>query len=172
MTASLLLLELTTAKGAAPKGDCTIPGFLEHIAVESFSWNVKTSTTEKAKDSPNVATQPSELQLNKHFDSASSALCKMMETNTPFSKATLRFIDPSTGSGQGSTGKFDSVLEIELSDGFVEKISVSASDNGKSVAVTESISLSFRSAVTLSYRTYDAASKSRNKPITSRIDLF
>lgn len=170
MTVSLLLLEMATAKGAAPKGDCTIPGFLEHIAVESFSWNVKTATTEKSKDSPNVAVQPSELRLNKHFDSASSALCKMMETNTPFTKATLRFIDPSTGSA--NNGKFDSVLEIELTDGYVERISVSASDNGKSVAVTESISLSFRSAVTLTYRAYDASSRSRNKPITANIPLF
>lgn len=165
MSVSLFLLEITSPK--AVFGDATIDGFIGQITVETFAWGVHAKTVEKPNSEPRTTVEPKTLSLTKHFDRSSVVLCQMMEGDEPF-KATLRFIDPTTKTkGQN---KFDSVLEIELVGCHIENIALSADDSGKSVSVTERLTISFEESVTFHYRSYDSSTRSRPKAMTTRVE--
>lgn len=162
MSVSLILLEILNPKEVL--GEATIGGFSGQIAVESFSWGVEAETVEKPKSLPHTTVKPKTLSITKKFDRSSTVLCQMMDGDKPFS-ATLRFIDPTTMSKGQS--KFDSILEISMVDCHIENISLSADDSGKSVSVTERLTLSFEKTITFHYRSYDPTTRSRTKAMTA-----
>lgn len=165
MPASLLLLELETL-GMPPQGDCNIPGFENHIVLNSIRWSLSATTAEEAKDiKEQITLKPRGVTVTKTFDRSSTALCNLMmqerSKGPHFKTATLRFIDPNTGSAQGSGAKYDSVMEIKLVNGNIDKLSVSVSDGSKSVAVTETVELSFETSISVSYSAYNAQKRFR-----------
>lgn len=166
MPASLLLLELET-KSLAPKGDCTIPGFEGHIVLESFRWTISASTPEKVggKPVPRVI-KPGKVTLSKPYDRSSTGIAKLMERSTKdphFLRATLKFVDPHSHSGN-SNAKLETIMTLELTDGFVEEISLKASESDKSIAVSEDITLSFDTCISISYNTPSAGGKTQASP--------
>lgn len=169
MTVSLILLEIHGQKDLA--GDVTVEGFVGHMAIESFEWSVRAETVETARAAPKTTVKTQMLSLRKQFDSASTALCQLMEGDKSFN-ATLRCVDPSTRGKGGSAGQatFDSVLEIELVDCHIESIALRADDSGTAVSMSEDIELSFEKSITFNYRSYDPAQQIRNRAVTARID--
>jgi hypothetical protein len=84
----------------------------------------------------------------------------MMNSDTKFIKANLKFIDPSSGSVGGVNSKFSSIMEMELMDGHIESISVRASESGKAIEMVEEVVLSFHHVI-VNYHAYDRAKKTR-----------
>jgi len=171
MTVSLILLEILPATGPAVTGDSTVASYPGHIAIESFSWGVK-SVPRKGSGTNNLAAivKPQTLSLKKQFDRASTVLYTMMESDDAF-KATLRFIDPSTSSksATGSSSQVDSVLEIALKGCHIESIGLNVDDSGKTVSASETVVLSFEESAMLSYRMYDASSRTRTKAMSASV---
>ena len=161
MPASLLLLELETL-GMPPQGDCIIPGFENHIVLNSIRWNIAPSTAAEAADKNQQRTlKAGNVTVSKIFDRSSTALCNLMKQQRTkdrpyhFKTATLRFVDPNTGARAGSGDKFDSVMEMKLVNGWIEKVTVNVADGSKSVAVRETIELSFEGSISISYSAYN-----------------
>lgn len=149
-----------------PQGDCNIPGFENHIVLNSIRWSITAPTEQKmGEKKAQVTLKPRGVTVTKIFDRSSTALCTLMTQNRHkgphFKTATLRFIDPNTGSATRSGDKFDSVMEMKLVNGNIEKISVSVADGARSVAVTETIDLSFETAISVSYSAYDPQKRLR-----------
>jgi type VI protein secretion system component Hcp len=155
MSTSLLLLELPGVTG-----DCSIVGFSGHIALESFSWGLHADSTksdakgEKAK----ISVKFEKLQFSKYYDSASIQLCNLMNSDTKIEKGVvLKFVDPTSA---GSNSKFESIMEMELKEVYIESISLRASESGKAISVTEDVVMSFHE-VALRYYAYDPVKKTR-----------
>lgn len=166
MAVSLILLEIPSVTG-----DSTIGSYRGMIVVESFSWGVGAELVAQVKGEQRTAIKAKVFRFKKQFDRASTVLYTMMNSDKKF-EATLRFIDPSTTTKSGSMGgaKIDAMLEIQLQRCRLTSISLSASDSGKAVSVSEDIELSFKE-LSISYRRYDQASHTRVAAITSQIEL-
>jgi type VI protein secretion system component Hcp len=167
MSTSLLLLEFIPKSGVI-KGDCTIVGYEGHITLQSFSWGVK-AEDKKDKNSPKgeflTIHKLDNLTVSKYCDGASVPMINMMNADTEFIRAVLRYVDPSSNpTGGASAGsEFDPILEIEMLKGYIESISIEASDSGKSISLVEKLSLKFNQ-VKLQYYAFDPKSKTRTKP--------
>ena len=156
MSVSLILLEIVNADA---KGDVTVTGAADQIAVESFSWGVGAEVTDKTGSDPKPNIKPQNLQLKKQFDGATTSLSTLMQKDDSFD-AVLRFIDPSS-QASGNPPKYESVLEIELKQCHIESITLGASETGKSINLSESIVISFEQSITFSYRTYSPITRRR-----------
>ncbi|MDP9901043.1 type VI secretion system tube protein Hcp [Variovorax ginsengisoli] len=160
MAVSLMLLEI---KGAP--GEAQVAGYRDHIVVESFSWSVDAKTEEKATDDPVTKIDAKAMRIKKEFDRSSTVLREMMREDKPFT-ATLRFIDPAS---RGSVDKIDAVLEIRMLGCHIDRISMSAEDKGKSVSLSEDLTISYTTSATLSYRSYDPIKKVRGRATTAEV---
>jgi len=160
MSTSLLLLEFP---GAAVTGDCTIAGFAGHISLDSFSWgSVKAITKQEKGKKPTTSVKFDKLQVTKVYDCSSIPMANMMNSETKFATAVLKFIDPLSGSAKPGVkaSKFESIMEMEMKDGYIESITMRAAESGKAISVIEDVVLSFHE-VSLSYYVYDPAKNTR-----------
>jgi type VI protein secretion system component Hcp len=159
MSISLLLLEFP---GTAITGDCSITGFQGHISLESFSWGAKAVTKQEKGKKPTTSVKFEKLQVTKIYDCASIPMYNMMNSETKFAKAVLKFIDPLSGSVKAGArfSKFESIMEMEMTDGYIESVRVRASESAKAISVTEDVELSFHE-VSVSYYAYDPVKNTR-----------
>lgn len=51
----------------------------------------------------------------------------------------------------------------------IDRISMSAEDNGKSVSLSEDLTISYTTSATLSYRSYDPVKKVRGRAMTAEV---
>jgi type VI protein secretion system component Hcp len=169
MTVSLILLEIHDKNGLA--GDVTIDGYVGHIAIDSFEWNVTAETSERERDAPTTTVRLDQFRLKKQFDAASLTLCQRMESDKPFN-VTLRVIDPSTRpkGTPNAPPSMDSVLEIELIGCHIETMSLSVNPSSNAMSVSETVDLSFEDSIVFNYQSYASASRTRTKAMTARID--
>lgn len=154
MATSLLLLELET-KSFVPKGDCSIPGFEGHIVIDSFSWDFSNVTKIEGKNVAR-ALKLGKVKFAKSYDRSSTSLCKLMEQDTSkngphFLRATFKFVDPTGNYGSSRNANMDSIMELELTDGFIDEISIKVAEESKVVSVKEDITFSFKTAVVIRY---------------------
>lgn len=160
MAVSLILLEIKSAPG-----DATVAGYQDHIVVDSFSWSVAATTVEKVTDDPVTKVDAKAISIRKQFDRSSTVLREMMKDDKPFT-ATLRFIDPTSRS---SAGKIDAIFEMQMLGCHIDRLSMNAEDNGKSVQLSEELTISYTTSATVSYRSYDPVKKIRGRAMTAEI---
>lgn len=127
------------------EGESQSEGYEKQIEVESFSWQTQaTITTDKSASSGHAVTlEQTHLKLNKFFDSSTGLLCKVAATEPPrkrFSTALLTMVSMSKERAQAN----HRVLELLLSDGHIEEVTLNASEGGHALALRETVTLSFR----------------------------
>jgi len=165
MAVSLILLDIKDAPG-----DVTIGDFERQIAVDSFSWSLEAKVQESEAQGKIAKLDAKALNIKKQFDSASTKLHALMQKPDKF-KATLSFIDPANRGAKTSAGKIniDSVLVIELTGCRIDRISLSASDSGKSISLSENLVISYTDKATLKYRPFNRVTKVRGNASTADI---
>ena len=140
---AMIFLDLKVDGQSVP-GDSTALGFAGLIEIERMSWEMKARQPGKNVASSTQArthVQAEHLKLEKYFDSASTRLLRYMDTRKRFASATVSVLSMMM---RGQSGRNDTMLVVELKDGYIESIDVDARESGKAIAVSESIALSFQ----------------------------
>jgi type VI secretion system Hcp family effector len=140
MAATMIFLKLDLDGKAVP-GESTARDYEGQIEVESFSWAMTSKHTERDKRSLPAEVRPQRLRITKVFDRATPSFARsMVNPRKKFSTARLTFTSVVLQTGEH---KPKPVVELLLSDGYIEEVKLSASESGQSMAVKEDISLSF-----------------------------
>jgi len=140
---AMIFLDLKVDGKTVP-GESTALGFPGLIEIERMSWDIKARQPgENAASSTQARThlQAEHLKLEKYFDTASTALYKHMYDRKRFTSATVSVLSMMM---RGHDGRNDTMLVVELKDGYIESIDVDARESGKAVAVSETLALSFQ----------------------------
>ncbi|TDP62860.1 type VI secretion system tube protein Hcp [Roseateles toxinivorans] len=140
MSATMIFLKLYVDNKLIA-GEGTTEDYVGQIEIESFSWGMKAKHTEKGRDKVSVEVRPQEVTLSKYFDKSTTNLCLFAESRKPFTTARLTFLSMVL---KTSNQKPKPVMEMVFSDGYVEEVKLNASEAGKSMALKEDVSLSFR----------------------------
>ena len=114
--------------------------------VDVCDFVLKGSAKRGDKKPISTAVAPSELKLDsltvvKHFDKSSTAIFNMMRLNRKFKTVELEFADPTHVPLIGMSAL--PVMKIVLADGFFESATLSASESGKGLAMSQEIVMTF-----------------------------
>lgn len=125
-------------KGAAPMG------YEDQIEIDSFSWSTEAKITPDTKETSGYAVKLEQrhLKLTKAFDRSSGMLCKVAAAEPPRKKFTSALLTMVTVSREG-TEKNHKVLQLLLEDGFIEEVSLDASEGSNAIELKETVTLSF-----------------------------
>ena len=142
--AELLFLHLVV-NGQPVTGEAVMPGFKQQIELTGMSWNIKAEHKEKDDDPDTVDTTVAlqQLKLEKAFDRSSTLLCRYMDKRTRFDTATITMLSATLW---GADKRHLPLLTLRLKSGYVENLSLQVSPSGKSMAVKESLLLSYRAS--------------------------
>jgi len=142
MPTPYLFLKLVSG-GKPIEGEATERFFEKQIALESASWQMSSAheATEDHRGVSKVKTtnRPRRVEVTKVFDRATINFCNFLSKRTAFEKATITMLR-----GLAWEDKPRPHLEIELAMGFIESVTLSASESGAVVGVSETVTLSFR----------------------------
>lgn len=135
----MIYLELIVG-GNRVDGDGATPEYRGQIEIDSFDWKIsaKSETGDGKKYSGPVMT-PKRVSLNKSVDPATPNLCKHMQADTQFSRATITMLTMASD-GQGSSHQ--KLVQLILENGYIEDVSISVSES-KWVSLTEKVTLSY-----------------------------
>jgi type VI protein secretion system component Hcp len=136
---SMIYLKITF--GNPVKGSGTTVGYEEQIDIESFDWKVKVEQVTAAGTKevrPKVTADA--ISLDKFFDASTSVLCSKMDDREQFSTATITML---TMNLAGANGQPQKLVEMILYDGYIKKLNIKASESGKSVALKETLTLTY-----------------------------
>lgn len=140
MSTTFLYLKLTV-NGARIIGDSTEKHFERQIALEGMDWEFSASHEPVAdsRDTRKVKTTatPKRVTLTKAFDRSTTNLCTLMAQRRPFSEAVIAMVKGFGGDRPRT------LIDVILTKGYVESVSLTASESSLSVAVKESVTLSF-----------------------------
>ncbi|MGS0755276.1 type VI secretion system tube protein Hcp [Roseateles sp. GG27B] len=139
MAETMIFLKLTV-DGKSVEGGAEAAEYAGLIDVESFSWGAVATHKQTSSKDITVDLRPKTLTLNKFYDQASTKLCSYAKDQKKFTTAKLIVINMEMSSGTRQPRK---VLEIELQNGHIEGIKISASESGKSISMKEDLELSF-----------------------------
>jgi type VI secretion system Hcp family effector len=166
MAVPMIYLKLEV-KGKPVLGDSQLADYEDQIAIESMSWEVSAAHKEKSpSQKARTEARPKVVRLSKFFDKSTTSLCMHMNKREPFKVATLTVLSMVLG---GSDGKNLKLMTLQLTDGYVESVDVSAADAGKAMAVKENVTLSFRRCK-LMYYPADLTRVGREAPTTFELD--
>ncbi|HSI61232.1 MAG TPA: type VI secretion system tube protein Hcp [Ideonella sp.] len=160
MSDTLLYLSIAFDGDPVP-GESVAERFENQIEIDDFRWGMSvkgnrkqtTGPAAQARQAANVAHK--NLVLSAFFDTATTALIKCMTQRKKFRLARLTVAHPVNS--EERRRKVD-VMEIELRQGYVEKVNINASESGKSGSLKVSYELSY-TGVGLNYH---PATKNRN----------
>jgi type VI protein secretion system component Hcp len=142
MSTTFLFLKLT-ANGARINGDSTEKHFESQIALDSLGWEFSCShepvNDTRDKNAVKTTNRPKRVTLGKAFDRSTTNLCTLMAQRKPFSEAVIMMVK-----GFSSGDRPRTLIDVILTNGYVESVSLTASESGLSVAVKESVTLSFQ----------------------------
>lgn len=166
MSTPVIFLKLEV-KGKAVPGDAEMAGYEGEIEIESMSWDVTAehpgmTSSQKAR----TEVRAKVLKLSKFFDKSSTNLCKHMASYELFTTATITVLTMTLG---GTGGKNLKLMRMQLSDGHIESVDVSASESSKSMTVKETVTLSFRKCKLMYYPT-DVTKPGREAPTTFELE--
>jgi type VI protein secretion system component Hcp len=161
MAETVIFLKLAYDGQQVAKGNAEASDFAEQIEIESFSWGVKAvhkndpdgDTSKAAGLKPTLT--PRTVSMTKFYDKSSIKLATGASKRRHVQTATLTFATL-VMSDKGQTPQ--KIMEMEMSDGYIESLSVSASESGKAIAVKEEFTLSFQDC-RLSYYSVEGARK-------------
>jgi type VI secretion system Hcp family effector len=129
---------LLTVDGRKIKGDATEKHFEKQIAIEKMEWEFEAKQQDKEGDQSQVMTPiPRSIKLTKAFDRSTTNLCQLMNTRKPFDTAVIKMVKGFGGDRPRT------LIDITLTGGKVWKVDLTASESDKSVAVKETVELSF-----------------------------
>lgn len=139
MSAATIFMKLTL-RGQPLKGDVTVPGFEDRIAVDSCSWSNKADHRSIGPNVRKTTLTPGHLKFGKVFDRSSTALYMAMKQREKLESCLLTLVDVAT-----PNERLEKLLEIEVMACQIESISTRASEAGSVVRVGEDFALSFES---------------------------
>ena len=152
-------------------GESTERSFEKQIAIESLSWDMECShkpVVDQRKDSNKVVTLslPKRVTVTKSFDRSTVNLCDYMAKRQAFEVAKFTMVKSLVWEDKPRPH-----IEITLNKGYVESVSLTASESDKSVGVKESVTLSF-STITILYYFYPSSRHGSNAAaITFQMDM-
>jgi type VI protein secretion system component Hcp len=166
MAETLIFLKLTYDGQQVAKGNAEVTDYSDQIEIESFSWGM---TAEHAKDTTDKASTKAKaklalrtLSLSKFYDQSSIKLCAGATRRKHVQTAVLTFATM-VMQEKGQTPM--KVMVMEMTDGFIADLKISAAESGKAIAVKEDFSLSFRE-FKLQYFPLTVATGARKVPKT------
>jgi type VI protein secretion system component Hcp len=148
-------------------GDGTTPDYGGQIEIESFDWKMSAKHIYEGDDFIRTEMHPKCISLNKLVDPATPNLCKYLDERAQFSKATITML---TMAWVGKGSSHQRVMQLVLSDGYIEDLSIQASESGKAVALKEKLTLSYAKSTVL-YFPFDAARRARGN-MTTKFELI
>jgi type VI protein secretion system component Hcp len=141
MSTPFLYMKLI-AGGKPIEGDSTEKHFEKQIVIDGLDWEMEAShePVDDKRDPDKVKTtnRPKRVTLTKAFDRSTANLCNMMATRQQFSEAIIRMVKNQAWDQRSRT-----LIDVTLTKGYVESVSLTASESSLSVAVKESVTLSF-----------------------------
>jgi len=164
MSTPYLFLKLKVA-GKTIEGESSEQHFEKQIVLDSFKW--ETSASHEAvldkKDTKKVKTtnKPKRLSIEKAFDRSSTNLCTYVATRKPFDDAVITMVK--SMSWEDAPRK---TIELTLTGGCVESVSMFASESERSVGIKETVTLSFKT-VKIVYHRDPAEGERRDMPATT-----
>ena len=169
MSIPFLYLKLTV--GNKPiNGESTEKHFEKQIALESVAWDMssKHEPVDDKKDTKKVKTTntPKRVTLTKAFDRSTINLCDFMAKRTAFDEATITVVKSLAWDENPRP-----LIEMKLTQGYVESVSLTATESGKSVGVKETVTLSFSSLKMLYYSNVVSSLRSDAPATTFQIDM-
>lgn len=160
--------------GKPVKGESQAKGYEGQIEVESFSWSMLSKLhPQEGSKIVKVETRLKHLSFTKVYDSASGRLVTAAgilkgETRRREPVSTARFTVTSMVLSSGGSKNLSKMLEVILSDGEVEDVSLSASEGKDAISIKEEVTLSYRKSKVM-YYPLDAASGNRTAPMSFEI---
>jgi len=148
-------------------GDGTTTDYGGQIEIESFDWRMSAKHIYEGDDLIRTEMHPKCISFNKLVDPATPNLCKYMDERAQFSKATITML---TMAWIGKGSSHQRVMQLTLSDGYIEDLSIQASESGKAVGLKEKITLSYAKS-TLLYFPFDAVRRARGN-MTTKFELL
>lgn len=162
MSVPMIYLKLEV-KGKPVLGESRLKDYEDQIEIDSLSWS---ATAEHpgmgANQKARTEVRPKAVRLGKVFDKASTNLCLHMNKREPFTTATITVMSMVLS---GPDDKNIKLMTIQLNDGYIESLDLSASESGKSMAVRENLTLSFKKCK-LQYYPADLQQGGRGAPTT------
>jgi type VI protein secretion system component Hcp len=152
----MIYLELIVAAKPVAGGGTTI-GYEGLIDIESFDWKIDAKHIEEPGGVVRTELAPRRIGLSKFFDPATPNLCKHLDARAQFSKATITMLGTALTVADGKPAK---VMQLILSDGYIEEVSITASESSKAIALREKLTLSYATSK-LIYHPMDAARLAR-----------
>lgn len=137
--------------GKPVKGESQAKGYEGQIEVESFNWALSSKLHAKGSgDIVEVETRVKHLKFSKVYDAATGLL---IQTASKKEKefSTARFTLTSMVLSSRGANNLSKMLEMVLSDGQVEEVSLSASEGKDSMSLKEDVTLSYRKCKLLYY---------------------
>ena len=128
-------------------GEASERHFEKQIVLDSLGWDMTAEheATVDVKGTKKVVTtnKPEGLKITKSFDRSSTNLCTYVAKRTPFNEAVISMVKSSASwDKDGAIPR--KLIEMTITDGFVESVSMSASEDGLAVGVRETVTLSYR----------------------------
>jgi type VI protein secretion system component Hcp len=168
MSTPFLFLKLTV-NGARINGDATEQHFERQIELQGLEWEMNSShePVADARDTRKVKTtnRPKRVTLTKSFDRSTTNLCTFMAQHKQFSEAVIMMVKRFAGSEGPRT-----LIDVILTKGYVETVSLTASESSQSVAVRESVTLSFET-LKIVYHPDSPTGRGDGPPTTFTLEL-
>jgi len=141
MSNPFLFMKLTVS-GKPIAGESSERHFEKQIVLDSLKWNTSASHEPvlDKKDTKKVKTtnKPTRLTVTKAFDRSSTNLCVYVAKRQSFDEAVITMVK--SMSWDAAPRK---VIEMTLTRGYVESVSMTASESESAVGVEEEVTLSF-----------------------------
>lgn len=156
--------------GKPIKGESQAKGYEGQIEVESFNWGVVNTVQEKEGSKVvDIESRLKHASFNKVYDASSGPLIKA----ATFAKGkterlpmtTARFTVTSMVLSSGGARNLSKMFEMVLTGGYVEDVSLSASESKDAISIKEEVTLAY-SKCKLMYYPLDIASGNRTAPMS------
>ena len=151
-------------------GEATERFFEEQIAIDSVAWEMESShqPAQDQKDLRKVVTlnRPKRVTLVKSFDRSTINLCDYMAKRQLFESAKITMVKTLAWEEKPRPH-----IEMTLTKGYVESVNLAASEANLSVAVRETVTLSFSSIKILYYSSVASSLSSDAAATTFQLDM-
>lgn len=142
MSTPFLFMKLKVG-GKPIDGESSERHFEKQIVLDSLEWDTSASHEPvlDKKDTKKVKTtnKPTRLTVTKAFDRSSTNLCTYVATRKSFDDAVITMVK--SMSWDAAPRK---LIEMTLTGGHVESVSMTASESDRAVGIRETVTLSFK----------------------------
>jgi type VI secretion system Hcp family effector len=170
MSTPFLYMKLIVG-GKPVDGESTEKHFEKRIAVDGLEWEMASS--HEALDNKPGAVKvkttnlPKRVSITKAFDRSSTNLCTYLASRKQIDEAIITMVRTAAW-GDDAPRKF---IEITLTKGYVESVSMTASESGQSVGVKETVALSFNTMKIVYHRDPVAGARGEMPATTFELEL-